>query len=364
MAVKSNKCRATGRRTIFSVHRWLGLAAGLLWLFQAVSGTIIVFHWEEDDASIAGRHVPTDLSGIGHTISWLAPRGSGRQVTQVWTSAGFSDRYDVMVVDDKSGEVTTVRIEGDGTPIRLTPPGHVNFINTLVLLHQSLLSGTPGRWAMGASGALLFTNLIVGLVLAWPKKGNWARALRPPSKGGPIARYYGWHRALGLIWCLPALLLVSAGILLAYNGPLQAALGATPPTISARPGPARVSFRDAVTSALRQVPGARLAAVEMPSAMDATYKVHVRTAGEWRRAYGDSMVFVDAVNGRIRGVALAKDAPANLYWFDTLAPIHTGEAFGLFGRILVLCTGIWLTTMIVIGARLWWVRRRRQASKL
>jgi len=364
LAPEAKKGRTTRRRTIFSIHRWLGLAAAVLWLFQAVTGALIVFHWEEDDASISAPRVPTDLYGIGRTIDRLAPAGSGQKVTRVWTSAGFRDRYDLMVQDDKSGMVTVVRVAGDGSPIRITPPGHAHLIDTLVLLHQSLLAGTTGRWIIGASGTLLFTNLIVGMVLAWPKKGNWRRALRPPKKGGLMARYYGWHRALGLIWFLPALLLVSAGILLAYNDPLQAALGATPPMMMARPGSATIAFGDAVTMALRQVPSAKLSAVELPSAVDATYKVHVRMPGEWRRAYGDSFVFVDGVTGRIRGIALAKDERAKLYWFNTLAPTHTGEAFGIFGRIVVLCTGFWLATMILLGARLWWLRRRREATKV
>lgn len=345
------------RRTIVSVHRWLGLFAGLLWLFQAVTGTIIVFHWEEDDATISAPHRKTDVYAIGRTIAQLAPAGSDRRVTQVWTSAGFADRYDIFVLDEKSSGVTTVRVTGDGTTIRVTPPDDVSLINTIVLLHQSLLSGTTGRWVIGASGALLLSNLFLGACLAWPKRGHWARALRPPTKGRPLARYYGWHRALGLIGIAPAVILVSAGILLAYQDPLAGVLHATPPTLAPRAGLPVVGFGDAVSVARQQLPNAKLAAVELPTPEDATYHVHLRTPGEWRRAYGNSLVFVDAVTGQVRGVALARDESANLYWFNALAPTHTGEAFGIFGRIMVLCAGLWLATMVLIGARLWWLRR-------
>jgi uncharacterized iron-regulated membrane protein len=340
-----------------SVHRWLGICAGLLWLVQAVTGTIIVFHWEEDDATISTAHANTDFAAIGQTIARLAPAGSGREVTQVWTSAGFKDRYDIFVLDQASGGVSTVRVSGDGKPIRVTPAGGQSLMNTIVLLHQSLLGGTPGRWVIGASGFLLLSNLIFGSYLAWPRRGHWARALSPPATGGPLARTYGWHRSLGLIGVAPALVSVIAGILLAYNAPLSNLLGVAPSTLPPRPGTPRVGFSEAITTAQQCIPLAAFAAVELPTSEDATYKVHLRAPGEWRRAYGESMVSVDAVTGRVRNVTMARDAPPKLFWFNALAPTHTGEAFGIMGRLVVLCTGLWLATMIVLGGRLWWLRR-------
>jgi len=346
------------KKTIIPIHRWLSLTVAALWCLQAVTGMLIVFHWEMDDATIAAPHVATDPAGLAHRIALLAPQGSGRHAVSVWTSAGSPDRYDI-TIEDQSGDDTVVRVAGDGTPIRTDGPNAPRrLIDTIVVLHQSLIAGQTGRWLIGASGLLLFTNILGGLVIAWPRRGTWARVLRPSRRGAPAARHYGWHRAVGLIGALPALLLVGAGILLAFDDGVATLIGATPVEMPAVRGPLRVGFAQAVGTAERAMPGSRLAAVDLPRDSDATYKVRLRAPGEWRRAYGASFVFVDATDGRVRGVFSASGGPLARRGFDALFPVHTGEAGGLAGRILVLCTGLWLASMIIIGVRLWWLRRK------
>ena len=97
------------------LHRWLSLAMLALWLLQAVTGMICVFHWELDDATIAAADHSfdraLDLPAIGRRLALLAPPGSGRTVTEMWTSAGGRDRWDVTVSGRPS---ETVRIDGAG----------------------------------------------------------------------------------------------------------------------------------------------------------------------------------------------------------------------------------------------------------
>jgi uncharacterized iron-regulated membrane protein len=345
------------RKTIVPIHRWLSLALVGLWLLQALTGMLIVFHWEIDDASMVAPHAPTNPAALERRIALLAPVGSGRHLVSAWTSAGFDDRYDLTIVD-KAGNDTTIRVSGDGTPIRIDPPNAPRrLIDSVVVLHQSLIAGQTGRWIIGASGILLFTNLLGGIVIAWPRRGTWLRVLRPSRRGAPVARHFAWHRAVGLIGVLPALALVGAGALLAFDDSVSALMGASPPEVAAISGADRIGFARAVTIAEQALPGSRLAAVTPPQRADATYQVRLRTPGEWRRAYGASFVFVDATVGRIRGVFPEAEAPFARKAFDALFPVHTGEAGGFVGRLLVLFTGLWLASMIVIGARLWWLRR-------
>ena len=350
-----------GRRprvAIVRVHRWISLAAMLFWLVQAVTGSLIVFHWEMDDALAPGRHVATDLTAIDRRLAVLAPAGSGRHVASVWTSAGFADRYDVTVHDDATGVESVARIAGDGTVLRVRSVDALGLMDTIVTLHQTLLSGEIGGWIVGTSGLLLVTNLIAGLVAAWPRRGTWRRALAPSSRGPSAARYHSWHRAIGLIGVVPALLLAGAGTILVFEDGIRAAIGGTAPTMPPRRGPQRLSVSQAVAIAERAVPDSRLSAVTMPGKDDATYTIRLRAPGEWRRAYGTTMVFVDGTRGRIRGVFLAAQAPLPRAVMDFLFPFHTGEAGALPGRLLVLAVGLWLTSMIVVGLRLWWLRRK------
>ncbi|MGN6270185.1 MAG: PepSY-associated TM helix domain-containing protein [Sphingomonas sp.] len=346
------------KQRLASIHRWLSLGMAALWLLQALTGAFIVFHWEIDDSSVAAAHRTTDPVALGQRIAQLAPAGSGRHVASLWTTGGFADRYDIHVVDDASGDDTVVRVTGDGTPIRTLAPGKGTLIDTIVVLHQTLLGGDRGRWFVGASGLLLVSNLAMGLVIAWPRRGTWRKSLTPSRRGSPAARHYSWHRALGLGGAAAALLFITPGALLAFDAELRPLFNAEPPVVTGPAAPSTIGFAQAVEAAERAVPGSRLTAVTMPSAADDTYAIRLQAPDDWQRAYGGSFVFVDGATGAVRKVFLAKDAPSPRKAMDVLFPIHTGEAGGLPGRLLVLCIGIWLASMIVIGVRLWWLRRR------
>ena len=82
--------RATSvRQWTIRIHRWLSLAAALFWLVQAVTGTLIVFHWELDDLATGGVHRGTDLVAIDRRLRTFAPTGAGRSIRSVWTTAGL-----------------------------------------------------------------------------------------------------------------------------------------------------------------------------------------------------------------------------------------------------------------------------------
>ena len=48
----------TVKPTLRRVHRWLAFGLGALWVSQAMTGLLMVFRWELDDAPIAAAAVP------------------------------------------------------------------------------------------------------------------------------------------------------------------------------------------------------------------------------------------------------------------------------------------------------------------
>nr|WP_299905673.1 PepSY-associated TM helix domain-containing protein [Sphingomonas bacterium] len=347
------------------LHRWLGLAAAVFWIIQAVTGVLIVFHWEIDDATLGGRHAATDLPRIEARAAALAPAGSGRTIESIWTSAGFADRYDVTVADQANGTSRVVRVAGDGSVLRDRSDAATPFTDVLVGIHQTLLGGEAGSWIVGTTGSLLLTNLLFGLVAAWPKPRTWRRAVVPVRTGPAIAKAYSWHRAVGLWGALPAIVLVAAGTMLVFEDGTARLVGATPVAVPALPGTPRIGIAAAVASAERALPGSRLTAITtMPSETNAIYRIRLLAPGEFRRAFGTSTVDVDAVTGRVRQLHRATQAPAATRFMDMLYTVHTGEIAGTVGRLLVMSIGVWLASMIVLGLLLWQrrhnVRRRRE----
>lgn len=352
--------RPSPRRTLLKLHRWLSLGAAVFWLLQALSGVLIVFHWEITDASISSLHRPTDLAAIERRIDALVPPGSMGKVGSIWSAAGAPDRYNVYY-EDAEGTSRSVRIAGDGTILHRPRPDEQSLMGFLVGFHHDLL-GSWGSWIVSISGILLCTNLILGIVAAWPRRGAWRLALRPATRGPAAARLYTWHRALGLWVAVPALVIAATGTMLKFEGGLGNLLGARPVELAPNPPVGTpIGFAAAARAGLAAIPGSSLTQVAWPKPDDATWRVRLRAPGEIRRAYGGSFVLVDANSGAVRGVfPIAQAAPADAF-MSALFPIHTGEAGGLVGRLLSVAIGLWLITMIVVGALLWFKRRKPRA---
>jgi uncharacterized iron-regulated membrane protein len=325
-----------------------------------------VFHWELEDASVSAAWKPTDLHAMEARLDGLAPPGSGKQVSMIWTTAGLADRYDVWVKDSREGRTSLIRIAGDGTVLRVRDSGSRNVFAFVIELHQSLLAGKRGRWIVGLSGLLLISSLALGLRSAWPKEGRWRAALWPKKGRSPHGRLLGWHRSLGLVFALPALVLFAAGTALAYKDSLSPIIGARPPTMAANPSTQfrSTGFENAVEAAFAAAHTRRLSAVEMPADEDATYRIRVLAPGEHRRAFGTTTIFIDARSGAVRGVFPPFSQPIGQRLINALYAIHTGEIGGPAGRLLVLAVGAWLMTMLVLGLRMWLLKTRNSAKSL
>ncbi len=351
------------RRSILTGHRWLSIGAAIFWLLQALTGIAIVFHWEIADAQLSSAHRPADFAAIERRIDALEAEQAGSKATTVWTTGSDSNRFNIYL-EGPDGESRSVRVLGDGTVIDRPRKDETRLMGFLVDFHHDLL-GSWGSWIVAISGMLLCSNLVLGLVAAWPKRGTRRRALVPTRKGPPAARLYSWHRAVGLWAVVPALVIAATGTLMKFEDGVSSLIGAEGVELPANPaaGPP-VGFAEAAKAATGAVPGSTLTQVAWPKDGDATFYTRVNAPGEIRRAYGDTRVLVDANDGTVRGVFPIGEAEPARAFMSALFPLHTGEAGGLVGRLLSIAVGVWLVTMIVAGLMLWLKRRkpRPQAS--
>lgn len=331
----------TVRSAVVTTHRWMGLLAAALWLLQAATGVLIVFHWEIDDAMTRGAHRATDWSAIEQRVRGFKPNS-------MWTTAGARDRYDVFTAD------RLIRIDGAGNVLRVRRDGDTfangGLVDTIVVLHQSLLAGDTGKLIVGTSGALLISNMIFGLIAAWPRRKQWTRALTPLKTGSRIARLYSWHRALGLWLAILAMCFISAGMTLAF-------FEFDPPMVR-QPGATNIGLTSAVRTALDRYPAAAVSGIRFPSDQNAVWMITLNQPHELQRAYGKTRVFVSAADGTILGTYDALRVSGVRRLEDLLFPIHTGEIGGTFGRLIIMANGLWLLTMIVLGLALWRARYR------
>jgi uncharacterized iron-regulated membrane protein len=353
--------------TIRQVHRWLSLAVAAIWLVQAVTGTLSVFRWEIDDATVAGPRVPVDYAAVGARVDQLDAMAD-TDVSSVWTSGTSAGRFDVHYSVGDSGRV--MRIGGRGRTLRDRSSDSVAaqgaIWDTITSIHTSLLAGESGEWLIGITGVLLLTNIFLGLKLAWPKRKSWRKVLLGRPVGGPEAKLYGWHRKVGLWFALPALLTVSAGVMMVFSDALESALAAQiedPPNGPVAQANENIGLGAALSSAHRAFPNASFSGVSLPDEDAPWYRVRMRNPGELPRKWGTTVIFVGASDARILGTYDAASPRPERAVVDTLYTLHTGQIGGIIGRTIVLLIGTALLTLIALGVPLWWRRRRPRTAR-
>jgi uncharacterized iron-regulated membrane protein len=356
------------RSIVRTTHKYLGLSLGVLWLLQALTGVLISFQGEIGDALLPGPDRALALAPFAAAVAQLAAARPQATLTYIMASEGSANRYDLLFTD-KDDHTRSVRVDGEGAVLRDAPrdfdypaPG---LFQTAHDFHETLFAGDRGKWFLGLSGFVLLSNLLLGLKLAWPASGQpWRRVLLPGVAGPPAAKFFKWHRALGLCLLVPAIVIVACGVL--QEWPADRWLGADPatPALRKRTQMENASLGAALALALQHYPGARLSLVEMPGAEQPWYRIRLRQAGELRRVFGQTTVFVDAQDGTLLLDNDAFKLPLNEKIANAFYPIHTGEYLGLAGRTITLLAGLSLLTMAVLGAGMWWTRRSlRNASR-
>jgi len=344
------------------IHKYLGLALGALWLLQAMTGVLIVFQGEIGDATLRGPDRPLAPTAFAAAVERLAAARAPATLNWIMASEGSPNRYDLLF-GDAEDRTHSVRVDGEGAVLRDIPrdfdypaPGLFQIAHDL---HETLLAGDRAKWLLGLSGFVLLINLALALTLAWPASGQpWRRVLLPGAAGPAAAKFYKWHRALGLLLFAPALVIVACGVLQEWPADRWLGVDSPAPPVDAAKPPGNAGLGAALATALQRYPGAALALVEMPGTDQPWYRVRLRQPGEIRRVFGQTTVYVDARDG---AVLLDRDAfklPLNEKISNAFYPVHTGEFIGLPGRIVSLLSGLSLIAMIVLGAGVWWTRRR------
>jgi uncharacterized iron-regulated membrane protein len=352
------------------IHRYISLSLAGVWLVQALTGALMVFHWEIDDALVPGAERPVDLQAVAAAARQLQFERADAKVVSLYPTAGQADRFDIYV-EDAGGRTDVVRVDGAGQPLVARPSDYdyprAGLIQAAIVLHQTLFAGDRGKLFLGCSGVFLLSNLILGIKLAWPRRGDWRRALMPAPVRAHAAQVFSWHRATGLWFALPAFVLITGGMLLAFEDPLENFLGTgVPPAALEGATSTRVKSLatalvdpgEALKVAFGRFPASSLAGLRMPSDNAPWYRVRVLQPGEPARVYGSTAVYVSAEDGRVLAVDDALQASARQRFVDLLFPLHTGEVAGLPGRLLALATSLWLLTMLTLGIILWSARRR------
>ena len=347
------------KRSIWlTLHLYVGILCGLPLLVVGLTGGILAFRPELQqwtlpqlyEVEAQGERLPPEEVARrmkeAYPETTLLHTTAFKEEGRAWITYIGGGR---LIVDPYTGEAR--QATGDWTKV-------------MEQVHRNLTAGTIGRYIVGGSSLLLILISLSGFVLWWP------------MRGGTIRRFFrkqsalGWHNVAGLA-SLPLILVMAlTGITLTFGGvviPIVFTVTGSPPlpdkpTSTASASADAISLVEAIQVAQHEVPDATITGFAEPWSEDDVYKIHLGHPGELNR-HGWEKLFIDPQNGAVVGRLDAYGHSLGSIYKHAWGQVHTGELFGLFGRMTWGIASLFLPLLFVTGVIRWWKKHRHRWSR-
>ena len=367
----SNSPSRKFRRTLQTVHLWLGLALCIPIVVIGISGSALLLQ-----SDYLSRSYPSATAA--------GPKQPVQRAIDLAVAAGPANarigRTDLALRD---GQPVTVQLQPPGRRVRpvkiyidpvslkilgredVVPRGEA--LGFLIRIHSFLMMKSYiGVKFVGALGIVMTLMGLSGLVLWWPKRGQWRRAflVRRGAHGLPLN--LDLHHAAG-IWTLTVCLIMSvSGVYLCFpqtvanavHATLPSGLGSGEPMTGFTPTPGPLDADMALASAVKAVPDARAVAVQMPEQPGRPIVVFLESTRFGDATQPQILVTFNQTTGDAGYVDDPRYHGMAERFVNLQNALHYGASFGLVWKVMVLVSGFLPLFFAITGFNIWWARRR------
>jgi vanillate O-demethylase ferredoxin subunit len=357
----------TTRSVLVTCHRWVGLVFGVLLFLQGLTGASIAFRDELNRALFHDALVVEPLQSylpvqtLIETVRRAHPQlyverieypkhRDESLVFRMETKGAAHQRY--IAVDPYRGTITR------DAATHAWPP------HWLFWLHQQLLAGHTGETIVGIMGLALLFLAVTAPFVWWPGRRNLKRGFTVTVSAGKYRGLRDLHRVGGIVVVLLLLTWASTGPAIVWKTEIQAALARSVPIVT-KPAP-KVAERadtqllplDEIIATARQRYGdAPIKNVRFPGGHGRVVAVFFETPSTTRPRASDQ-IWLDAYTASTLGLYEAGSLPTGNVVLDWMLPIHSGEVFGIVGRVVFLLGALCLSGLALTGVWQWFERRR------
>lgn len=362
------------KKTLFQLHWFFGITAGLVLALMGITGAAVSFQDEilralnptvlTVEKRDAGVLPPAELvrkleATEGQTVAMLfVESDSGNAARVFFTPPPGERRGQLRYFDPYTGDYMGDVVGQD-------------VFGFLLQFHRFLVMGDTGRNITGACTLILVFFCLSGLYLRWPRQvASWRvwLTLDWRKKG----RSFNWdlHSVFGT-WCLLAYLLAAlTGLYWSYdwyNQGVTKLLSDAPQNERMRKrgpppqGPAPVANYDAMWSSIYSSAGPGLSSynIRMPAAagQPATVYYLLKDSPHDRAL---NQLNLDTATGEVKSHDRYASKTLGSQLLTSVYALHTGSYFGLAGRIILTVSSLLMPLFFITGWLLYLDRRRKK----
>ena len=356
------------RKFINDVHLWLGLGSGIILFLVCLSGTILAF--EEEIKSFFSEEIIIEATSQKATIESLTQTlkaSNNGFVTGVSIPSTTQEPYVFSVKKDlKERRGSQVLVNPYTASIHKVEKTNADtFLLTMFKLHRWLLLDTNiGRPIVGIATIIFLMLAVSGIVLWFPKKVKWKNL----KQGFKIKTKANWkrlnhdlHNTLGFYACIFILIMGITGLCWSfesYKKGLGNIIGAEIFNRSTPEFETNKTLKNKTVSIDEAIGIANIIlnyngelSVSFPNKKNKYYVFRKANDANWSPVTTDNL-YMDT-SGTIMAVERFKEKPLNVKIASLIRPIHTGEIFGMFSKIIYFLTCLIATSLPITGTIIW-----------
>ncbi|MEH6406243.1 MAG: PepSY-associated TM helix domain-containing protein [Leeuwenhoekiella sp.] len=374
----SKKKKYTFKKFINDVHLWLGLGSGIILFLVCLSGTILTFE-EEIKGFFADEMEVTPTAetiSIENLTDKLKQEGS---VASVTISDAADTPYEFRVKtspQDRRG--TPYFVDQYTGKIQAAEKSSLDgFFMTMFRMHRWLLfDSSIGRPIVGIATLFFFFIAVTGVVLWWPKKFKW-KSIKPGLKIKFSANWkrinHDLHNTLGFYACIFLIIMSLTGLCWSfawYRDAGTAVLGAQifgnrgeGPKIESTldKNATSLSFDQLLKVVDRELNYPGKTTLNLPSGENEPINVRKINTSSWSPVIADQLVL--SQGGKVLHKEIFRDKPVNVQIASLIRPIHTGQIYGTFSKIIYFLACLITTSLPITGTIIWLNKMKKKNKK-
>ncbi|MBY0509142.1 MAG: PepSY domain-containing protein [Rhodospirillaceae bacterium] len=377
------------RRFLGWLHLWTGIIFCIPFVLLGISGSVLMMghnlpaRFEANPAAeqfksaaeiiaaakaiapegrIASAYDAPAKEGDPAIVRFAAPRRDGAQAGGPPPRPAAQTR---VLVDP-----ITLEAKIDPPPGLGQGQGGFNFMRLMHDMHgRMLIEGAPGRQFVGWLGVLMCGLGLSGIVMWWPRPGQWQAAFKVRLGQSALRVNRELHGAVG-VWGLIVFMIVSfSGVYIVFPQTINGWVDASPAVRDARnqqpfvvtpiEGAAALDADGAVALAKEAIADGVVRAITLPANPEQPYRVAMSRIGD-QTGVPRATVIVDPWRKKVAEVRdPAAYGPVDKF-LAFQRQLHAGYTLGIIWWVLVFVIGFLPLLFVGTGLAMWLLKRRNK----
>lgn len=359
------------KKTLLSLHNWVGLKLSLLMFIVCLTGTFAVISHELDwlfteDLRVSAQEKSDINWGAMHlNIKDMFPH---RQIISI-SAPLYPNFASIIITEDPELGIRRVFVNAYSGEIKGELPYYASFQRTLRDLHRYLLAPVGGLYIVGPLAVILLISTISALFFY---KKWWEGFFKLRLNSGSRAFWGSLHKVVGL-WSLWFLLLIglTGTWYLAERIIGDSGIKIQEKRVSVHNASiegnnffeTQISAKKAINIAKQSISGFKPTSISFASTQSNIIKVVGYTDAILVRPRSNS-VSINPVTGEVLYIRETKDHSALSIWIDIADPLHFGDFSGLIVKLIWFFFGLLICVISASGVIIFMKRihKRKQGS--